>query len=188
MVFIAITGRPGVGKTTIFFKVVGKLRECGARVCGFYCPEVRELGKRVGFKIVDIATGDEGWLAMSIEKARAIGIDVSRRRRVGRYVVIEEDALRVGIRALRRCGNANLVAIDELGPMELRIAELRREIINTLWSSSNALLVVHRNLRDEEVSKVLRAKEAKLIVVTEENRGCLPEMIVREFVSICLER
>jgi len=53
MIRIAITGRPGVGKSTVIAKVVEKL---DANVSGIQCGEIRNEEKRVGFKIQDLAT------------------------------------------------------------------------------------------------------------------------------------
>ncbi|MDR7439301.1 MAG: nucleoside-triphosphatase, partial [Armatimonadota bacterium] len=41
-----LTGRPGVGKTTVVRAVVERL---SARVGGFYTEEIREAGRRQGF-------------------------------------------------------------------------------------------------------------------------------------------
>ena len=187
MTFIAITGRPGVGKTTVFFSVVNKLRECGIKLCGFYCPEVREHGRRVGFKIIDIVSGSEGWLALSIDKAKDLGIPTTGRKRVGRYIVVEEDAASVGMKALERCHEAILLAIDEIGPMELSVEKLRLSIIDALSKAPNAFLVIHRNLRDRDVLKILSARGAKTYVVTEVNRNELPRIILDQFSRLCVD-
>ncbi|MEM1694943.1 MAG: nucleoside-triphosphatase, partial [Ignisphaera sp.] len=34
---VALTGRPGVGKSTVFMRVVQELGSLGYRVYGFYC-------------------------------------------------------------------------------------------------------------------------------------------------------
>ncbi len=184
MVFIAITGRPGVGKSTVFFKVIDSLKSCGVKICGFYCPEVREGGRRIGFRIVDIVTGSSGWLALSLDKVDREKLG-QYKRRVGRYVVVEDQACKIGIEALDRCIEADLVAIDELGPMELSLEALRKRIIEVLSSAKNALLVVHRNLRDREILRVLNSKETRLYTVTEANRSQLPTTILSQLSMLC---
>src|SRR5688500_5463575 len=71
---LLLTGRPGVGKTTIVTRVAkGLERKPG----GFYTEEVRERGERRGFRAVTFA-GD----------ARAIAdVDFRGTPRVGRYGV-----------------------------------------------------------------------------------------------------
>jgi len=59
---LAVTGRPGVGKTTLCMKVYNALKD-EMVVKGFITREVREKGVRVGFKLVDLASGEESWLA-----------------------------------------------------------------------------------------------------------------------------
>ncbi len=185
---IAITGRPGVGKTTLFFKVVNKLKESGVEVYGFYCPEVRVAGRRVGFRIVDLRSGRYTWLALVQEYAQQQGIQVRfSGKRIGRYVVVE-DAAELGIEALRKPESSRtLLAIDEIGPMELSLPILRRGIIEALNDAQSALLVIHRNLGDYEVLNLLRRKKAQIYTVTESNRETLSKQIVellrREFAG-----
>jgi nucleoside-triphosphatase len=181
---IAITGRPGIGKSTIFNKVVDTLKRQGFTFYGFYCPEVREGGVRVGFRIVNIVNGDSGWLALSIDKALQLGYSL-KGRRIGRYVVIEDEAVRVGVNALKMFVNdrSSILGIDEIGPMELSIPVLRTEILRSLAIANNALLVIHRNLNDNEVLSIFRRKNAKIYTVTEVNRASLPEILVNEMMK-----
>ena len=59
MANILLTGKPGVGKTTLIQKLVKALKR-PAR--GFFTVEMREGGRRVGFKLVTL-DGREGVLA-----------------------------------------------------------------------------------------------------------------------------
>ncbi len=162
-----------MGKTTIFMAVVNALKRAGISVSGFYCPEVRAEGRRIGFKIVDIATGEEGWLARVSREMCSI--------RVGRYCVTVDDVLRVGLRALADAGNADILAIDELGPMELRISKLREAVIEALRESRAFIVVAHARLRDPGVLAVLRG--AEWFTVTEANRDKLRSELPRRVLS-----
>ncbi|MDM7275375.1 MAG: nucleoside-triphosphatase [Thermoprotei archaeon] len=161
-----ITGASGVGKTTIFTRIVGEVKALGCTVGGICAPEVRERGVRVGFKIVDIDGGEWGWLAR---------VGGSGNLRIGKYVVVEEDAVRVGVRALEKAlKTRDIVAVDEIGPMELMVPRLRDSIISALESGKLLLAVVHRDLkrRDPEVYRLV-AGSGVTVEVTFDNRGFL---------------
>ncbi|MDK6027848.1 nucleoside-triphosphatase [Ignisphaera sp. 4213-co] len=170
MVAIAITGEPGVGKTTLLLKLVEYLRSMNVTVYGFYCPEVREGGKRIGFRIVDIAKNNQGWLALIPEKAIEMGYDIAFLKRIGRYVLINYEAEKVGREALKmQCKNC-VLAIDEIGPMELSIEGLRREIIQAIKNCDHLLITLHRNMRDRDILKLLQSKNTEIITLTKFNR------------------
>jgi nucleoside-triphosphatase len=181
-VFVALTGRPGVGKSTIFMKVVQELNSLGYRIYGFYCPEVRESGKRIGFKIIDLHSKEYGWLALDLLKARQMGYEIHGKR-IGRYIVIESEAERIGVPALSKAlDEKSILGIDEIGPMELSINRLRLEIIRALKDAVKSIVVVHRNLNDVEIADVLKRKGFELISITEANRGYIYREIVKKFI------
>jgi nucleoside-triphosphatase len=160
---IVITGRPGIGKTTTFLKVIKSLQSADIKVGGFICPEVRVGGVRRGFKIVDIMTGDEGYLAWICKSGQ-------RGPRIGKYCVNVEDAIRVGVSALERAEKeAIVIGIDEVGPMELKVPALRRKIFQALESEKKVLAVVHWRLKNE-LGRIFRY-DFKIFEITELNRG-----------------
>ncbi len=172
--YVVITGRPGVGKTTLFQKVLSMIVGKGYRVGGFLCPEVRVAGKRVGFRIRSIDGRYEAWLA------RVEGCDGPP---VGRYRVCreaEEVAKRAVEDALRR---ADLVAIDEIGPMELKSPGIRAAILEALASGKPGFFVAHRRLSDPEVLPRLRGSGV-WFEITEANRDVLVERVYREVLGL----
>ena len=163
-------------------KVVKELISQGYSVYGFYCPEVREAGKRIGFRIIDIQSGEYGWLALELLKAQEMGYGVHGRR-IGRYVVIEGEAERIGLAALSRSsGERSILGIDEVGPMELSIERLRLEILRALKNAVRSVIVIHRNLSDAEVLGVLRGRGFEIVSVTEANRGYIHREIIKRFI------
>ena len=164
---VVITGRPGIGKSTVLRKVIEKLRSRGYKVGGMICPEVRGFnGRRVGFKI-------EGWLARANEPGTP---------RVGKYHVRVDEASRVGVQALERAlKECDIIAIDEIGPMELLVNELKQEFIKVLSSGKPVIAVVHYKLRDQEILRLLRG--GKWYTVSVENRDKLPDLIFEDVVS-----
>jgi len=166
---LLITGRPGSGKSTLFRRVASELERLGCRVGGISAPEVREAGRRVGFLIVDLATGERAWLAR---------LGPGAGPRVGRYTVNVEEAGRLGAAAVERAlREADVVAIDEIGPMELLIPRLREAITRAAAEAPRLLAVVHARLprRDPELWRLLRGG-SRLVEVTIENRGRLQAM------------
>ncbi len=165
---MALTGRPGVGKTTVAVAAAKLLRSRGIAVDGFYSRELREGAARRGFELVDFSTGEREVLA-----------DVSGQGpRVGKYRVnvkgIEEFVPRIIERAL---ASAQVVLCDEIGPMELLSPSFRRSVAKVLESSAKAIVVVHRSMGDPLMRSFARHPEGVLIEVTEENRDRLAEEI-----------
>ncbi len=146
--FVVITGRPGVGKTTLVRRVLEKLISNGVAVIGFYCPEVRVGGRRIGFRIESLDGRVSGWLA------KISGCDGPA---VGRYTTCRE-AEKVAEEALKDLDRADLVVIDEIGPMELRLPGIRRKILDVIKSDKPGVFVAHYRLRDPEILPVLRTK------------------------------
>ncbi len=168
---VSITGRPGVGKSTLFWKIIRYLEEKGLRVGGFRSPEVRVGGRRVGFKIIDLMTGEEAWLARR---------DYPSPVRVGAYGVLVEEATRLWRKAVENAlRNADVIALDEIGPMELKTPGLREALINSvLRADKPVILVVHHRLRDREILSML--DQGIVYRVTLENRDRLGVEAPRE--------
>ena len=86
---ILVEGRPGGGKTTLIRKVVA----LGIPLAGgFLTEEIRQSGRRVGFRVEDIHSGGGGILAH---------VDRKGRPRVGKYGVDVASFDRIGVNALR---------------------------------------------------------------------------------------
>ncbi|BFH72554.1 NTPase [Sulfurisphaera javensis] len=160
---VYITGEPGVGKTTLFLKVVKELENKGFKISGFYCPEVREKGIRIGFKIKSLDNEIEDWLA---------SVNLRSNIRVGKYYVIINDST---IKKLyEKIEKANIIGIDEIGPMEFSIPSLKYLINYVLKEKKYVIAVVHRKIS---------FKDGKNFVVTRDNRDQLPYQILNYIIS-----
>ena len=124
---ILLTGRPGCGKTTLIKSVVNKLdRPAG----GFYTEEIRERGRRVGFRIVPL---DGNGTAFA-------HVDFKTAERLGKYGLDLSAVETIAVAALRAAARArHLVVIDEIGPMEIRSA-IFREAVNEVLESGVPVL------------------------------------------------
>lgn len=172
---VALTGRPGIGKTTVFTRVISRLRSLGLVVGGIACPEVRVGNSRVGFKIVDLMSGEEGWLARS-------SMTCIQQRRISKYCIEVDDAITIGVKALGRAIQyADIIGIDEIGPMELRVPQLRDAIVDALSRSKRVLAVVHWRLSDESIIRLL--KPALKYEVNLSNRETLHEEVLNVLLT-----
>jgi len=161
---VALTGKPGIGKTTICRKVA---KRYDGEVGGTLCGEVRRDGRRIGFEIEDLATGETGWLA----KKDAPGPSV------GSYGVQLDDLEEIGVTAIRNAlDDADLVVIDEVGPMELKSDTFVETVEDALNSDRDLLLVVHQKSNHPVVRRA--RDEAEILTVTKENRDRLPGQIL----------
>jgi len=164
---IVITGVPGVGKSTVFEKLVDELRKRGLSIGGIKAPEVRQGGVRVGFKVVDLLTGEEAWLARKGAEGPV---------RIGSYTILVEEASKVVENALRNAmARAHVIGVDEVGPMELKIPVFKPLLLEALDSEKPIILVVHYRLHDREILGRLSGSER--IVVTFENREAVKSML-----------
>ena len=106
---LLITGRPGVGKTTLIRRVAEAL---GDRAGGFYTEEIRGPRGRLGFRLVTL----DG------RAATFAHVDWSDRApyRVGRYGVAVAVLDQLGVEAIREAvARKEVVLVDEIGKMEL---------------------------------------------------------------------
>ncbi|WP_297067814.1 NTPase [Thermococcus sp.] len=136
---ILVTGPAGVGKTTLVERIAKEADRWGYIVGGMITREVRRNGRRVGFKITALDTGEEGTLASIRGTSHLPGVPF------GKYIVHVDEIERVGVPAIRRgLAEADLIVIDEIGPMEYRSDGFVKVIGEALKSEKPFLGVVHR--------------------------------------------
>jgi len=165
---LLLTGRPGVGKTTVIKAVAETL---GNRAGGFYTEEIRGPGGRKGFRLVTL-DGQETVMAH-------VNLRGQGRPRVSRYGVDVGAIDRVGVAALRRAMNeCEVVIIDEIGKMELFSGQFRdavlqaaggpRPVVATVMSKPNPWVDALKSLPQIEIWEV-----------TMENRERMAERVVK---------
>lgn len=155
-----LTGRPGVGKTTLIVKLMGML---GESVGGFFTREIRERGQRVGFKIQDVR-GPEGVMAHvdhpSLHRVSRYGVDVR---------TLEAIALPALEQALRE---TDWVVMDELGRMELYSRAFQDMVLQVLESPKRVLGVIQQS-SNPFLNAIRQRQDVRIFTVTPENRDCL---------------
>src|SRR5438128_3499431 len=168
-----VTGAPGVGKTTLMQRIQDHYRNKGLRVDGMLTQEVRKGDERIGFKITDLSSGAEGWLAR-------MGDSVGPR--IGRYSVDSEDLEEIGVVALKRAAerSADLVLVDEVGPMEMTSSAFRGTLTKVLSAGRNVIATVKYGSHYPEIERSPGFAEAVNLEISRENR----EEMIRRILSI----
>jgi nucleoside-triphosphatase len=164
---LLLTGRPGVGKTTVIRTVVARFQ---GRAGGFYTEEIREGGRRTGFRLVAL-DGATGTLAR---------VNISGPYRVGKYGVHLHDLEQVGVKALWRAveqPDVSVVVIDEIGKMELFSPAFREAVLAALDGPKVVLATVMARSHPW-VDKLKAGDAVTLVEVTLANRQALPERIL----------
>jgi len=171
-----LTGAPGVGKTTVLIKTVEALRAQGVSVGGMISREAREGNVRVGFEITDLTSNKRGWLAHVNQKSGP---------QVGKYRVNLQDLESIGakaiVEAVEKCA---VVAVDEVGPMELFSQRFKQAVKQALNSGKLVLAVVHAKAKDPLINEAKQREDAETFTVTLVNRDGLPEKLRKQALSV----
>ena len=110
---VIVTGDTGSGKTTLVGQAVDRLRARRVRVAGILAPGFIKDGRRTGFDIVNLATGE------STALAREQAGDAGSHARWSRFA-FRPEGLDLGARALGPTAHsADVIVVDEVGPFEL---------------------------------------------------------------------
>jgi nucleoside-triphosphatase len=158
---LLLTGAPGVGKTTLLGRVLAALQE--QRVGGFTTGEVREGGRRVGFRIVP-HRGSERIMA-----------HVERRGspRVGRYGVDVKAIDEVARESLALDPQVEIYLVDEIGKMECfsqqfvlcmrNLFASEKTIVATIGRSSGGFIAAARSRPGAELWEVTPSNREALV-------------------------
>jgi len=166
---VAVTGRPGIGKTTFCLKIFNLLRKKGNKsVCGFITREVREGGRRIGFVLENLITGEKEWLAK-------VGVACDSYVKVGKYSVFVESVDNFS-RELD-CEYSKLVIIDEIGPMELKSRVFIDMVENLLSTDISCLFTIHLKSNHRLLRRI--RDEFNVYFIDEKNRDTVIEDVVR---------
>jgi nucleoside-triphosphatase len=169
---LLLTGAPGIGKTTVLIKTVEALKERGISVGGMVSHEVRESNMRIGFEIMDLASGKYGWLAHVSQETGP---------QVGKYHVNLQDLDNIGVAAIVKANEeCNVVTIDEIGPMELHSQKFRQAVKQVLEGKKPVLAIAHAKARDSLITQAKRRADAEVFTVTLANRVSLSEELIRK--------
>ena len=159
---IAVTGSPGVGKSTLVAKVA---EASGLKVGGVLARERRYKDRRIGFELLDLSSGAIGILAD----------ETGSGPQLGKYRVHPEDLEGVGARAIEAALKCDLIVVDEMGPMELTSHRFVSAVEMAIASSKPMLVVLHE-WSNHRLAKKIRST-FRVITVTRENREIVAQEI-----------
>ncbi len=174
-----ITGNRGIGKTTLLLRILEELRGTRLKIGGVVSPPVFAGGdEKIGFQGEDVATGDQwalGRLNGSLDGPR-----------LGPWSFSSE-GFRLGISAVREAINlqADLIVLDEIGPLELIRGEGYAAVLPELPSSpvKILMLVVRPELINRFVSRFFQDNQPEVVEVTGENRQLLLYELVKKIMK-----
>jgi len=172
---LLLTGQPGVGKTSVLLRVVDALKTKGYDVRGMISREFREQGTRVGFEIIDLRTGQKGWLAH---------VRQSSGPQVGKYRVNLNDLKNIGVNSiLNAIKNADVIIVDEIGPMELFSQEFRDAVLQAVNSSKPLLGTIHFRAQNPIINAIKTRSDAEILEITIENRENMHNIIINKLLK-----
>ena len=173
---ILLTGRPGVGKTSVLLRAVDILKAEGYKISGMISREVRERGVRVGFEIVDFRTERKGWLAH---------VNQPTGPRVSKYRVNLSDLNTIGASSiLNAMKDADIIVVDEIGPMELFSSDFKEAVMKVVESNKPMIGTIHFRARDPLINAIKAQEDAEILEVTRENRGRLHTVLVDRVLQL----
>jgi nucleoside-triphosphatase THEP1 len=139
---VLLIGAVGAGKTTALTNLAGKWRASDRDVRGVLAHRVVEEGRLIGYDLEVIGEGKR------VPLARKSGTGLEK---IGPFA-FSEAGLALGRRTLRESAAAQVVIVDEIGPLELKGGGWTKEVVELLRESSAALVLVVR----EELSARVR--------------------------------
>jgi nucleoside-triphosphatase len=157
---ILITGKPGVGKTTLIKNLISRLDDI--HLGGFFTQEIREKGVRKGFELIGL-DGSKGLLShvdfMSRFRVSKYGVDV-----VGFENFLDSQKYLVP--------GLDLVLIDEIGKMEC-FSDKFVGLVTDLLDSEIAVVATISQKGESFIADVKTREDVVLKKLTPENRDSL---------------
>ena len=157
---ILFTGRKHSGKTTAANRLARQVRSKGFIIAGLLAPAVYKDSRLVGFGAVDLMRDKQ--------------IDLANRRiATGKKVgwAFTEAGLKLGRAALNpsAASSADLIIVDEFGPLELDDRGWRKEVDLLLASTDVLVVLVVREELEERVQKLYENYPSTKLAATKED-------------------
>ncbi len=168
-----ITGKPGIGKTTL----IKKLALCFdlKDICGFYTEEIREKNERVGFKIITLNNG-EGILAH---------INFPSPYKISKYYVNIQRFEKLIIPELNLVNKRKIILIDEIGKMELFSKNFKEKIVE-IFQLNKIIIATIPISKIEFIENLKASPKVKIYETTFENRNQLLKILKEEITNLLI--
>lgn len=167
---VLLTGRPGIGKTTLIKRLI---ETSSLSKGGFYTEEVREKGQRVGFSLITL-DGKRSLLAHLKTKSPY---------RVGRYGVDIDTFEAIGVESIRKAISTNdIIIIDEIGRMELFSRKFREVVLQAL--KTGRVVATIKKGRGDFIDKIKSRKDVRVLEVNLENRETLSSKLTKIVIDL----
>ena len=147
-----------MGKSTLVQKAAEATK---VKVGGVLATDKRIKDRRAGFELLDLGSGHTGMLAD----------ETGTGPQLGKYRVRLDDLDQIGAKAVEDALIADLIVVDEVGPMELSSRRFVRAVEKAIASDKPMLVVLHQ-WSVHPLAKKIR-KNFKVLTVTKENRDSL---------------
>jgi len=152
-VICILTGPVHSGKTTLLLRVAADLEERGVTLCGFLSPAVRKDGAPAGYDLFDLRKkrtrpfirreGEEGW------------------QRSGSHYFLPQ-GLAAAKNIISRSGGADLLVVDEVGPLEMKGLGIWPALALVLARGGGRCLLVARERVAAHLVRRLKDAEVKV--------------------------
>lgn len=156
---ILITGRPGVGKTTLIFRLI---KQINLPCVGFYTAEIRESGRRTGFEAI----------ALHGPKLIMSHVDIKSPYRVSKYGVDVANFERFLKEIPFFDPKYAFIVIDEIGKMEC-FSPLFKKLILNLLDHDTPLIATIALRGDVFIESIKTRHDVRVYTVTYDNRDKL---------------
>ena len=167
---VLLTGRPGIGKTTLMKRLV---EASSLAKGGFHTEEVRKEGQRVGFSLTTL-DGKESMLAHR---------KIKTPYRVGRYGVDVCALEKVGVESIRKAISADeIIIINEIGRMELFSRKFREVVLQAL--KTGRVLATIKRAGGYFIDKIKSRNDVRVIEVNLENRATLSSKFTQTVIDL----
>jgi len=166
---ILLSGRPGVGKTTVIRRLAELLS--AHVVTGFFTEEIREAGRRQGFRVSRFSGATDLLAHMKTRSGY----------RVGRYGVDIGAFERIALPELAR--PAEVVLIDEIGKMECFSSRFVQSVRDVLKRPVPIVATVAMS-GSGFITEVKRRPDVDLWDVTIDNRNELPGKLAKRVLCL----